>query len=295
MNATGAAAAVPSLGDLVREIAELLYARGISAARTEARDLVAAVIDRPRFWPVLHAEARPDAHMVHRIRAASWRRASGAPFAYAVGRACFRHLTLAVDERVLIPRPETELLVELVLAGTTVGNSIADIGTGSGAIALALASERRYSRVIATDISADAIAVAALNAQDAAESLESPVDFRCGNLFAPLSGERFDAIVSNPPYIAHAEACELPASVRDWEPAQALICAGDGLDVTEQIILQAPRYLRPGGLLALEIDCRRAGRAAEMASASGAYTGVAIKRDLTGRERFLLAITTRTE
>jgi release factor glutamine methyltransferase len=284
-----------SLGGLTREVADLLRGRGVPTPGTEARDLVAAVLDRPRFWPVLHAAATPDSDTAARIHLAAARRAAGAPFAYAVGRACFRHLTLSVDERVLIPRPETEQLVELVLAHTRSGQEVADIGTGSGAIALSLASERRFGRVLATDVSRDALHVARSNARAVSASLSVSVEFRCGSLLAPLADERFDAIVSNPPYIAPRELRDLPASVRDWEPAQALLCAGDGLDVTEQIILQAPAFLRAGGLLALELDSRRAQRSAEIARSSGAYRMVRVRRDLTGRDRFLLATTLGVE
>ncbi|MGQ0765684.1 MAG: peptide chain release factor N(5)-glutamine methyltransferase [Gemmatimonadota bacterium] len=281
--------ATHSLGGLVRETAGLLQGRGIAAARSEARDLVAAVLDRPRFWPTLHGDVVADAETAAAVRVAAARRAAGAPFAYAVGRASFRFLTLTVDERVLIPRPETEQLVGLVLEQAHPGQTVADIGTGSGAIAIALATERRFSRIVATDVSRDALQVARFNAAENETSLNAPVDFRCGATLAPLGDEMFDVVVSNPPYIAPSEATELPPSVRDWEPAQALICHREGLAVAEELILNASRNINPGGLLALEVDSRRARQAAELATASGNWSNVSIRRDLTGRDRFLLA------
>ena len=225
------------------------------------------------------------------MRAAAARRAQGAPFAYAVGRAAFRHLTLAVDERVLIPRAETEELVQRVLEAMSdeTGGTAVDLGTGSGAIALALAQEGRFDRVIATDISDGALAVARANAARCAPSLRCAVEFRAGEWLAPLAGVRARAVVSNPPYIASGEAADLPASVRDWEPPVALFAEDSGMRDIACIIHRAHTVLDAGGLLALEVDSRRASLAAELALADGHYRDVAVRLDLAGRERFLLA------
>jgi release factor glutamine methyltransferase len=223
------------------------------------------------------------------IRAAM-HRAIGMPLAYAVGRASFRHLTLDIDERVLIPRVETEVLVERVLERCTPKTrTIADIGTGSGAIALSLAFEGEFARVIATDISLDAIDVAAANAKAFGAALKSRVEFRHGSLLAPLKGVKLDAIVCNPPYISFAEVADLPHDVRDWEPSLALLCPQDGLAVTRELVRQAPHSLTPGGFLALEVDTRRAGTVAEMVAVDGRYDGIEVLLDLTGRERFVFA------
>jgi release factor glutamine methyltransferase len=212
------------------------------------------------------------------------RRATGMPFAYAVRRAAFRHLTLNVDERVLIPRQETELLVDLVLgARPAPGGVVADVGTGSGAIALALASEGNFDRIIATDVDAGAIAVARSNRG------QSSVEFRVGNLLAPLAGERLDVLVSNPPYIAYHEANDLPTSVRDWEPSHALFSGGDGLEATRRIVEGAPALVCRGGLMALEVDSRRALDVTGLVASNGAFTNVRLYQDLTGRDRFVLA------
>jgi release factor glutamine methyltransferase len=279
-----------TLGTLLSELTADLEGAGVALPRDEARDIVAAVLDVPRFWPSTNREALVDATAVEEARQAAAARARGAPFAYAVGRAAFRHLTLAVDERVLIPRQETELLIDLVLEAEHGGRgTVADIGTGSGAIALALATESTFDRVIATDVSRDALDVAERNAAFLRDELRSPVDFLQGSLLAPLGGMRLRAVVSNPPYIAFAELDDLPASVRDWEPPLALLSGDEGLAATRAIVRDAAAVLEPGGLLALEVDTRRASLVAEAVAANGSYRDVAVHLDLTGRERFVLA------
>ncbi len=276
---------------LVTELTTRLKLAGIADYRTEARDLVAAICEAPRFWPSLEPHAPLSAKIVTAALRAVERRAAGAPFAYAVERAAFRYLTLSVDERVLIPRQETELLVEQVLTMVR-GRSnlhVLDIGTGSGAIAIALASEGDFARIVATDMSGDALEVARQNAQQHAAALRAPIEFRLGCFFAPVRGEQFDVLVSNPPYIAFEEACELPRSVRDWEPATALVCGGDGLDATIHLMAQAPSYVRADGVLALEVDERRAARVAAAFEPRGAWREIRIHKDLAGRDRFVTA------
>jgi release factor glutamine methyltransferase len=217
---------------------------------------------------------------------ASRMRASGMPLQYAVGKAAFRHLILSVDRRVLIPRPETEMLVDLAMRRAP-GGSVADIGTGSGAIAISLATEGAYERVFATDVSAGALEVARENADRYREALRAPIELREGSLLAPLAGEKLDAIVSNPPYIAAGEMESLPPEVRDWEPHLALVSGEDGLDCVREIARGAHGVLRAGGLLALEVDTRRAEGAAGILRAESEYVGIEITADLTGRPRFV--------
>jgi release factor glutamine methyltransferase len=248
------------------------------------------VLDVPRFWPTANREALIDSTAVDEARRAAAVRARGAPFAYAVGRAAFRYLTLAVDERVLIPRQETEVLIDLVLQAEHGGRGTAiDIGTGSGAIALALATEGTFDRVIATDVSRDALAVAEANGAFLRDDLRAPVEFVHGSLLAPVRGLRAQTIVSNPPYIAFGEMDDLPASVRDWEPPLALLSADQGLATTRAIVRESRDVLETGGLLALEVDTRRASLVAEAVATDGSYVDVVVHLDLTGRERFVLA------
>jgi release factor glutamine methyltransferase len=283
--------AEPTLGETVRSVASSFAKAGIPAPMTEARDLVAAVLDKPRFWPALHATQRADEELVRQVTRAAVRRVAGAPFQYAVGRAAFRFLNLEVDERVLIPRPETERLVELVLAAPQGrrGGVAADIGTGSGAIALALSAEARFDLVIATDVSNDALHVARRNADVVRESLQSAVEFRAGSGLAPLRGMRVDVLVSNPPYIAYEELADLPRLVRDWEPSQALCCSDRGLALTREIASQAAHVVSGDGLLALEVDSRRASAVAELVEGTGAFRDVRVLRDYSGRDRFVMA------
>ena len=287
-----------TVGFLVAELAATLRVARVPDAEVEARDMVAALLDRPRFWPSLHRDAAVDPDVRDAACLAVRKRVRGAPFAYAVGRAAFRHLTLCVDERVLIPRQETETLVEAVLERAGQARAVAvDIGTGSGAIALALASEGRFDRVIATDVSLGALAVARANTERLAGALRAPIELRHGSLLAPLSvsGERVQVLVANPPYIATGEAPELPHSVRDWEPPVALFSGRSGMSATERIIHDAPTVLESGGLLAIEIDSRRASLAAGLALADGRYRDVSIRLDLAGRERILLATCTEPQ
>jgi release factor glutamine methyltransferase len=276
---------------LLDELARRLGARGISSPVTESREIVSAIYDVPRFWPLMNGAVKVDRAALERAHVAVDRRSQGAPLAYAVGRAPFRHLTLDVDERVLIPRPETEHLVDLVLeqVGSSAGGVAIDVGTGSGAIALALATEGKFSRVYGTDISTDALDVARANAVACAGSLVAQVDFFHGSLLAPLSDVRARVVVSNPPYIALGEAPLLPASVRDWEPAVALFSGADGLSATARLVREAADVLSPGGLLAMEVDVRRASIVAELVSRERRFHAIRVELDLTGRERFVLA------
>ncbi len=281
---------IGTIGDLLAGCTAMLESEGVAEAQREAREIVAAVLDVPKFWAAANAVADASPQVARSVIRAAMKRAGGMPLAYAVGRASFRHLTLDVDERVLIPRVETEVLVDRVLERCTPKTrTIADIGTGSGAIALSLAFEAEFDRVFATDVSLDAINVAAANAASFSKALKSPVEFRHGSLLAPLRGEKLDAIVCNPPYISFAEIAELPPDVRDWEPSLALLCAQDGLSVTRELVRQAPDALVRGGFLALEVDTVRAGTVAEMIAVDGRYAEIEVQLDLTGRERFVFA------
>jgi release factor glutamine methyltransferase len=282
------------VGALVHEMADVLAPAFGADAPREARELLAALQDMPRHWPSLERESAVDPEMRRSALQAAMRRARGAPLQYAAGRAWFRHLTLDVDERVLIPRPETEQLVEIVLelAGSgagAAGATIVDVGTGSGAIALALANEGAFARVIATDVSLDAIAVAANNVRRCASALRATVELRHGSLLGPVPERGLRAVVSNPPYIAFDEAAALPMDVRNWEPAVALFSGTDGMATTARLVREAAPTLAPNGLLALEVDARRASLVAELAATHGAYEEVRVLLDLTGRERFVVA------
>ena len=282
-----------TVGSLVAEMRARLLPMLGADAESGARELLAAVADRPRHWPVMARDEPITSEEWRRAIDATARRARGAPLQYAAGQASFRHLTLDVDERVLIPRPETEQLVDLVLRlvarGAPGGGTAVDVGTGSGAIALALASEGAFDRVIATDVSLDALAVAHANVVRCAGQLRAPVELRHGSLLSAVPERGLGVVVSNPPYISLDEAASLPAGVRDWEPAVALFSGDGGMATTAALIRSAARSLAPGGLLAIEVDTRRAALAAELLASHGGYADVRVDRDLTGRERFVAA------
>ena len=283
-----------AIADALGEAVERLAGAGLPEPRREARTLWAAVagagVKPGDVW--LRRDRAAPADLARRFRRAVERRANGMPFGYAVGRADFRSLELNLDPRALIPRPETEGLVELVLretrqrdAGCGMRGAVADIGTGCGCIALALAVEGRFERVIAVERSADAAALARENV--ALVQPPVPVEVREGDLLAPLAGERYRAIVSNPPYLTAAEHAALDPAVRLFEPREALVSGADGLTATRALLAGAGALLEPGGCVALELDDRRADAVRALALRHG-WSRVAVHDDLFGRPRFLL-------
>lgn len=281
--------------EVIEGLTRVVESAGLEDPRRVSADILAALLDVPRSWPVMHLDSEIEPGVVARAHEAANRLGKGEPFAYAVGTAPFRHLNLNVDSRVLIPRPETEVLVSEILdrmtkiSGSESWGAAVDIGTGSGAIALSLASEGRFERVIATDVSLDALEVAKANAKRTVSSRKCEVEFRRGSLAAPVSDVRASVLVSNPPYISFSEIDALPASVRDWEPAMALFSARDGMAATEKIVADGSAILLSGGILALEVDERRASLVAEFVMRHGGYSDVGVRLDLAGRERFVFA------
>ena len=234
-------------------IGELLLAatvRGNVEARHEAEILLGHVLQRERAWLFSHAEFAPDQLQVDKYLELMEARQRGKPIAYLIGHRGFWTLDLQVTPEVLIPRAETELLVELALARIPLDGEfrIADLGTGSGAIALAIAGDRPRARVLATDSSHAALAVASANAQRL--GIDN-VEFAEGDWCAALGPRMFDMIVSNPPYIAASDAHLGQGDLR-FEPTSALASGTDGLDAIRQIIEAAPRHLGSGGWLLLE-------------------------------------------
>lgn len=234
-------------------IRELLAAAGLSGeveSRHESEILLGHALQCERAWLFSHPDFIPDALEADRFRALIAARQRGEPVAYLIGQRGFWTLDLVVTSDVLIPRPETELLVELALERIPLNTDfhIADLGTGSGAIALALASERPQARVLATDASAPALAVARNNAN----RLEiGNVEFAQGNWCEPLGAQIFDLIVSNPPYIAENDEHLAIGDLR-YEPPSALASGADGLDAIRRIVNDVPGFLKRDGWLLLE-------------------------------------------
>ena len=282
--------------ELLRWTAEYLGEKGFHNARLNGEMLLSGVLGVKRLDLYLQFDRPLRPEELAEFKARLLRRAKREPLQYIEGEAHFRDLRLRVDPRVLIPRPETEQLVQRVLdwAAGRPGLAAADVGTGSGAIALALATEGPFERVVATDVEPGALEAARANHALAAP--DSPVEFRLGDGLAPLAGERFDALVSNPPYVADAERASLDTEVRDWEPATALFAGDDGLEVIRRLVAGAPSVLRPGGLLALEIGAGQGAAVAELVRAAGGFGAPRVERDLAGRDRIVLAeLETSTE
>jgi release factor glutamine methyltransferase len=268
---------------VVADGAAALEAAGVRRARPEALRLWAELTGGSVAEALVAPEQPVPEGVVAAYASAIGRRASGEPMAHVTGVVGFRHLTLGCDRRALIPRPETEGLVELVLARVR-GGRVADVGTGSGCIALSLATEGAYESVVGLDRSAAALRLAAENRA----RVGARVTLVQADLCHALRPGSLDALVSNPPYLTAEEYATLDPAVRDWEPELALAGGRDGLDVIGRLLEDGLAVLRPGGWLALEIDCARAGLCAARAGAAG-WTDVAIHADLFGRERYLLA------
>jgi len=282
----------PSIGDALGEAAAQLERAGVLNARREATAIWAALAGTKPGDVWLRRDGEAPVGTEEVFRQAVRRRSSGIPFPYVVGHAGFRTLDLNVDPRALIPRPETEGLVELVLewgkreGGRRKGGVAADIGTGCGSIALALAVEGSFDRVIAVESSPAAAALARENVARVAAA--TPVDVREGDLLAPLAGARYRVIVANPPYLTAAEYDALDAAVRETEPRAALVSGSDGLEATARLLAGAGALLEPGGALFLEIDERRADAVQVLAQRHG-WRRVGIHHDLFGRPRYAVA------
>jgi len=265
-----------------------LASKGIDTARLDAELLLAEVLGLSRVELYTNYDRPLTPDEVDRYRELLRRRARREPVAYILGRKEFWSLEFAVDRRVLVPRPETETLVEEVLAfaRSRPVERILDIGTGCGAVAVALAVELPACRVVATDASAAVLEVAPGNARR--HGVADRIEFRLGDLFAAVAeGERFDVVVSNPPYCREDELDGLEPEVRDWEPRPALAAGPDGMAVTGRIIDEAPRVLRPEGRLFLEV-----GTQAELVRRRLAERGwreIAVRADLAGRPRVVAA------
>lgn len=270
-----------SIQTLLHE-AEGLLSNTSNNARLEAEVLLAHALEKPRSylraWPAREISDAPLAQFQLLLT----KRAAGEPIAYLTGCREFWSMELRVNQHTLIPRPETELLVEFALQLIPQNEMwrIADLGTGSGAIALALACERPQCRIIATDISPDALMAAKYNAK---RHKANNIAFREGAWFAPLRDEQFDLIVANPPYIRECDPHLDQGDLR-YEPVTALVSGISGLDALQTIISEAPGYLRHEGWLVLEHGYDQADAVIALLRDRG-YTGVGGQKDYAGRGR----------
>jgi release factor glutamine methyltransferase len=267
------AKATSPLRDAVAEAVETLEAAGVDTPRLDAEVLLAAVLGVGRAALYADPQAGLDMDAALSFDDMLRRRVRREPVAYILGRAHFRSLELAVDHRVLVPRPETELLVELAENG----QRVLDVGTGSGAVALAIAQERQGVRVTGIDNSPDAIDVARHNAQR--HGLD--VEFMIADL---IVGGPYDLIVSNPPYVREADWPSLAPEITLYEPREALLGGPDGLDVIRDLVAAAPQALGRGGMLAVEVGQGQS-RAVEALFERAGLRAVETDRDLAGIPR----------
>lgn len=253
--------------------------------RTDAQWLLLHVLGRSQAWLFAHADDALDARHAQAFEAVVARREAGEPVAYLTGRRGFRSLELEVAPGVLIPRPETELLVELALERIAPDREvrIADLGTGSGAIALAVASERPQASIVAVDASMEALSIATGNARRLGLA---NVSFHQGDWWQPLAGDRFDIVVANPPYISEGDPHLAEGDLR-FEPAMALASGADGLDAIREIVAGAPPHLVARGWLLLEHGWEQ-GEAVRVLLQGSGFVDVETRRDLEDRERVTL-------
>ncbi len=286
----------PTVRQALREATASLSDAGIESACLDAELLLAEALGLDRSKLYLHYEAPLETRAEERFRSLLARRVDGEPAAYITGRREFWSLDFLVTPAVLVPRPETERLVEVAVglfeAESQISDrkfQILDLGTGSGAISISLAKEIANAEVWATDVSSDALGIARANARR--HGVEEKIQFLHGDLFEPVSAraEIFDLIVSNPPYVRSDEIDALPRDVRDFEPRIALDGGADGLDCYRRIIPGALRYLSDGGFLALEIGAEMGLEVARLFVQADGYTPPRRYRDYAGRDRIVCA------
>jgi release factor glutamine methyltransferase len=270
--------------------ADDLRRRGNDSARLDVELLLGRVLELDRIGLIMQAERPLAPTELARFRELFKRRRAGEPVAYLLGEREFYGMLLRVDARVLVPRPDTETLVEVALERTRsrsmLGQAL-DLCTGSGCVAVAFARQRPTWNVTASDISADALSVA----RDNAHRTGTIRNLRLveGSLFTPVAAARFDLITANPPYIPSGDLTTLPQDVRDFEPHLALDGGPDGLDVVREIASQAPSYLTTGGVLALEVQFDQGPRTLAILQARG-FQDVQVARDLGGRDRVVSGV-----
>lgn len=280
--------------EVINRTTPYLQKQGIESPRLTIELLLAHVLQKKRLQLYLEFERELEPATLDRLRELVKRRVAGEPLQYVTGEVEFCGLKLTVDRRVLIPRPETELLVEVVLKRLASGVAterpltVVDVGTGSGCMALALAQKLPAAQVIGLDISAEALEVAQANAR--ALGLEKNVRFFQSDLLSNFtSSAPVDVVVSNPPYVSRGDHAKLPKEVKDFEPECALVAGADGLEVYRRLLPAARLALSPGGFLALEMGAGQRAAVAELAIGAG-YDVSEVVKDFQGHERVLVLV-----
>jgi release factor glutamine methyltransferase len=279
--------------DTLNQAVDRLRSEGINRPRTNAELLLGAVLHAKKIDLYLGRDRILTPQQINKFDELIQERISGKPLQYIIGSTEFFGLEFQVNESVLIPRPETETLVETVIQLLTDSPQpkIIDLGTGSGAIAVSLAKNLTGSSVFATDISADALKVAEKNA--GRNKVAEQIDFLCGDLFEPLKHRKLEGVVdcvaSNPPYVSQEEFDHLPKEVRDYEPILALKTDEEGMLFHTKIIENSVDFLKINGILILEVGLGQAGRVADLMRDRKEFKDAEIKKDLGGIDRVVLA------
>ncbi|MCY3724840.1 MAG: peptide chain release factor N(5)-glutamine methyltransferase [Candidatus Poribacteria bacterium] len=283
-----------SVVDLLDWTTGYFQQHGIPNPRLDAEVLLGHLLKKSRLQLYLHFEMPVFQEHLTPFRELIKKRIAHTPVSYLTNRKEFMSLDFYVDERVLIPRPETEQLVETILTAETENfQRLLELGTGSGVIATSLAVQHAEWEIVATDISEPALAVARKNAE--IHACTAQIKFLSGDLFEPVAviyanaDAQFDWIVCNPPYIKNTERDTLSPDVRDHEPEIALFAGDDGLDVIRRLIAEAPKYLAPMGKLILEIGATQANTIRTLFEAESAYATYKLFKDYAGKERIVLA------
>jgi release factor glutamine methyltransferase len=281
---------------LIRWSAEYLASKGVEGGRLDAEHLLAHALETQRLQLYLQFDRPLTPEELAGYKPLLLRRAAREPLQYIVGRVAFRELELRCDARALIPRPETEGLVDRVLEWARGREELdaVDVGTGTGCIALSLAREGPFRKVWAVDVSEEALSLARENSvgREEAERLRF---VRGAGLSALPDGEQVDAIVSNPPYVRESERDELAPEIVGHEPHVALFAGADGLAVIRELVEGAALRLRSGGLLALEIGMEQGDAVVERIAVQGAFEDAQVHRDLSGRPRYVTAVRRGTD
>lgn len=281
-----------TIGSLVKWATDDFRTRGIENPRLDAELIVAYALGIDRMRVILDAERPLEGRELDELRDLVKRRRAREPIAYLRGEREFYGLRFRVDKRVLVPRPDTETLVDRALARTThvsMSMRLLDLCTGSGCVAISMARERPTSSVIATDVSDDALTVARENA---ARLGAYNVAFVKGDLYDAVPPQRFDVITANPPYIPTTEIATLDADVKDFEPRLALDGGDDGLALLRRVIARAPDYLVPGGALAVELGAGQAEAVKALFEARG-FADITVDRDIARIERVVSGVVQR--
>ncbi|NLN59515.1 MAG: peptide chain release factor N(5)-glutamine methyltransferase [Deltaproteobacteria bacterium] len=279
-----------TVADILNEAVVFLADAGSPTPRLDAEVLLAACLRLDRLLFITHPEDEVNPDAVFRYKGWLQRRGGNEPVSYITGTKEFWSLPFLVTPAVLIPRPETEVLVEETLAcmPSKAGKTwqVLEVGTGSGAVAVALASERPDIQITATDVVPEALAIARANAE--ANGVQDRITFLQGNMLEPVSG-RFDLIVSNPPYISRHDYDSLPPGIREYEPMGALVPGPEGTEAHGILIQESPSFLYAGGWLLMEMDGGQVGTLRRLFNKRGRYENLSVRSDYGGMERVIRA------